>query len=265
MSTRQKIAGLSTLQSLTWREAKEEIDRNPLALVPTGSTEQHGLHTPLGTDSIIAEYFAYKVSEKKNIICTPTVTAGVSDFYWQFPGTLWVSSETFKAYMREIVNSLHLHGINRVVMVNAHGGNVGCLRQLARQLRREKGIYTIVWTWMEAVKDEIIKLFGEPMPPIHADCVETSVLWAINENFVRKELLKTSSESASPSWAEYYNEILVSEETIDVSKNGATGDPTKADPEKGKILIQKAELNLISIIDWLQNKPVTALGSKPHK
>ncbi len=252
------------MQNLTWREVKERMDKKQVVLVPIGSTEQHGLHAPLGTDSIIADFLAHEVGNKKNIICTPTVSVGISDYHRQFWGTLWVSPQTLKAYVGEIVRSLHFHGINKFILVNGHGGNRNCLRELARELRRES-IYTIPWTWFEVIEDEIVKLFGEPISPLHADCVETSVLWAINKKFVREELLKDSSRDASTGWGKYYNKVLVSEEVIDFSGSGAIGDPTKADIEKGKILLQKAKSNLMSIIDWLRDKRITDLESRSHK
>ena len=256
---------MDILQNMTWKEVKNRMNSNAIALLPIGSTEQHGLHAPLGVDSIVAEFLARKAAEEKDVICTPTVSVGVSDYHRQFWGTLWVSPETLKAYVREIVSSLHFHKIRRVILVNGHGGNRGCLRELARELRRNKAIYVVLWTWFEAIQDEIIKLFGKPRPPLHADCVETSILGAISEKYVRKELLRKSLQNGSPDWGEYHNKILVSEEVVDFSESGATGDPTKTDFEKGKILIQKAESNLISIIDWLQKKPVTDLGPKRHK
>ena len=242
------------LHNITWREGKDKMSEEQVSVVPIGSTEQHGLHAPLGADSIIAEFLAQEAAREKDIICTPLIPIGVSDYHRGFWGTLWVSSETLKAYVGEVVRSLNFHGITKVILVNGHGGNINCLRELARRLKREDSIYAVVWTWFEAIQDEIIKIFGQPIPPLHADQVETSLLWAINGKLVREESLKSSSESASPVFGKYHNKVLVSEDVTDFSNSGATGNACMASSEKGEKLLHKAKSNLISLIEWLQKR-----------
>ena len=56
------------LQYMTWQEAKETFKSTKMAIIPTGSTEQHGPHLPLGTDYLIADYLAKKVAEKIDVV-----------------------------------------------------------------------------------------------------------------------------------------------------------------------------------------------------
>jgi len=70
---------VSLMQELTWPEVREITESSSTALIPVGSTEQHGPHAPLGTDLFIPEFIASSVARKKNILCTPAIPVGV---YW---------------------------------------------------------------------------------------------------------------------------------------------------------------------------------------
>ena len=59
------------LKDMTWEEAREALETNRLGIIPTGSIEQHGPHLPLGTDFLIADCLAKRVSEKTDAIVTP--------------------------------------------------------------------------------------------------------------------------------------------------------------------------------------------------
>ncbi|OYR56714.1 amidase, partial [Halorubrum sp. E3] len=112
----------------TWPELSEALSDGSVALVPLGSTEQHGPHLPLATDHLIAEALATAAAEETDAVRTPTITVGVSPHHRQFPGTMWVDPPEFRDYVESFTRNLAYHGIDRVVFVNAHGGNVQHLR-----------------------------------------------------------------------------------------------------------------------------------------
>ncbi|MFW6385240.1 MAG: creatininase family protein, partial [Halodesulfurarchaeum sp.] len=87
----------------TWTDA--EATETDLALLPVGSTEQHGPHAPLGTDHLAAEAIAAEAAEsfERDVIVAPAVPIGVSEEHRQFTGSLWVSPDTFRAYVRETI------------------------------------------------------------------------------------------------------------------------------------------------------------------
>ena len=47
----------------TWEENQEAMKTKKLAIIPVGSSEQHGPALPVGTDWIIADYLARRVGE----------------------------------------------------------------------------------------------------------------------------------------------------------------------------------------------------------
>ena len=76
------------LADKTWPALGEYFDEESLALVPVGSTEQHGPHLPEGTDHVIAESLARAAADRSGYLCTPTITVGVSPHHRQFHGTM---------------------------------------------------------------------------------------------------------------------------------------------------------------------------------
>ena len=84
------------LGDATWPDAGAELADTSTALVPIGSTEQHGPHLPLSTDHVIAEGLARAAADDAGVVCTPTITIGVSPHHRQFHGTLSVDAPTFR-------------------------------------------------------------------------------------------------------------------------------------------------------------------------
>jgi Uncharacterized protein, putative amidase len=123
------------LADATWTDLRDADTR--LALLPVGSTEGHGPHAPLGTDTLNAETVAAAGAERYEdehgvpVVVGPPMTVGISKEHRAFDGTLWVSPDTFRSYVRETVESLAHHGFDRVVLVNGHGGNVDALREVS--------------------------------------------------------------------------------------------------------------------------------------
>ncbi|MCJ7804583.1 creatininase family protein, partial [Patescibacteria group bacterium] len=123
------------LQYMTWQEAREYFKKVKFAIIPVGSTEQHGPHLPLGTDFLIAEHLARKVAEKVDVVVTPTVPVGFAQYHTSFDGTLYVEPEVLASYYKGITDSLELYGVTHFLFINGHGGNMEMLRSACRHLR----------------------------------------------------------------------------------------------------------------------------------
>ena len=136
------------LGDVAWPDLEDYFETESLALIPVGSTEQHGPHLPEATDHLIAEAYAREAADRTGFLCTPTVTVGVSGHHRQFHGTMWVEPPVFRGYMESLTRNLTYHGIDRVIYVNAHGGNVPHLREVGARLRQDGVAYGI--EWMEA-------------------------------------------------------------------------------------------------------------------
>lgn len=248
------------LAELSWVEAREAVRRTRVALLPIGATEQHGPHLPLGTDWFIAERIAERASEVDGWLVLPTVSVGVSEGHRQFWGTLWLRSDLLCAHAVAIARALASHDLRRIVFVNGHGGNCAALGEAARTLRAER-IYAYVHNWWIAIGDVLRELF--PDPTAHAGSMETSAMLAIDPSLVNQDRFKDASSVVE--WSKRVEGVEIGMDTIDFSQEGNVGDPTLADPEKGRALIEAAAEGLNRFCAWLAEQPEEVLAPKPHK
>nr|BAL57547.1 creatininase [uncultured Acetothermia bacterium]BAL58982.1 creatininase [Candidatus Acetothermum autotrophicum] len=251
------------LERISWWKARELFQRTKVALVPVGSTEQHGPHLPLGTDFLTAHALAQSVARELNLICTPVVPIGVSEHHRQFWGTLWVSPETFRRYMKEIAQSLASHGVRRIVFVNGHGGNNASLQEICRELRAEK-IFAVLWAWW--LDPEVQKLTAELFRSrgTHAGAIETSIILAVDPSLVERSQLEAAARGASEIYATSRDGAQLPLDTIDFSQSGATLDPREASQEAGQKIFHTACERLRAIVQWLEHASEEELSVKPH-
>lgn len=250
------------LTDLSWKKAKKKIQNAKVALIPVGSTEQHGPHLPLGTDYIIAEKIARKVSKKEAFVAAPPVTVGVSPHHRQFFGTLWVSSKDLREYAKEIALSLKYHGIDRMIFVNGHGGNAGPLETCCQEDLRSEGITALVYQYWTANQEEIEEVFGGSSGG-HAGQMETSIIMKIEPDLVEEENIKEAQREAAEKWGIQRFGVEASFDTIDFSSSGAVGKPTKASADKGEKVLEISCENLTKLGNWLAQ--TEKLEEKPHK
>lgn len=98
------------LHEMSWREAKEYSAKNDIAILPVGSNEEHGPANPLGTDHLIAKDIAEEVARRTGILGLQVIPFGVSSHHKQFWGTIFISPEAFKKYVKDTCLSLNYYG-----------------------------------------------------------------------------------------------------------------------------------------------------------
>jgi creatinine amidohydrolase len=251
------------LERYTWKNARRSFKSTKVALVPVGSTEQHGPHLPLGTDFLTAQALAESVAKKINTICTPVIPVGVSSHHRQFWGTLWVSPDTFRRYMYEIAISLGYHGIRRIIFVNGHGGNSASLQEVSQRLRLE-GIYSIVYEWWTGpsvvkLQKRLFKSNGG-----HADAIETAMILSIRPELVDTSSIREAATGASSTWGVTKFGAQLTVDTIDFSRSGATLDPREGTVEAGKRIRSAAEDNLLRLARWLEKTKQQDIKTNSH-
>jgi len=229
------------LADATWTDVRDaDVD---VAFVPVGSTEQHGPHAPLGTDTLdavaVAEAgaAAYEASADATgeVAVAPPIPVGVAEEHRAFDGTMWVSPDTFRAYVREAAESLTHHGIDRVVFVNGHGGNVEALAEVARRFSRDPAHdgYAVAFTWFDAVGEHASDMG-------HAGPLETALLRATHPELVREDRVAAASEGAADRWGEWVSGVNLAHDSDAFSENGVVGDPTPGDAKRGAELLTLA-------------------------
>ncbi|MFB6297569.1 MAG: creatininase family protein [Salinirussus sp.] len=249
-----------------WPDLGSYFAEESLALVPVGSTEQHGPHLPEGTDHIIAEAFARAAAERTGYLCTPTINVGVSPHHRQFHGTMWVDAPVFRDYVESVTRNLAYHGIDRVIYVNAHGGNVEHLREVGRRLHEDELIYAIEWMWNDSIEELVDDLFEQNGP--HGGPKETALVQHLAGELVHENRLEEARDGGLVDW-QNEDEVRVNGartfyDAADNTGNGVLGDQTDATAEKGERMFEEATAQLVRLCDWLDAREFQELMPEEH-
>ena len=120
---------------LTWAEMNDAIARQPVVILPTGSTEQHGRHLPLDVDVFLAESVCLEAGRRANggILVLPPISYGLNLHHIDFPGTIHIEPEVFIAFCLNITKSIAYHGFEKILIVNGHGSNSPLIDLVARK------------------------------------------------------------------------------------------------------------------------------------
>jgi len=172
---------------LLWESTRKEV-RELLAegklkavIVPTGSTEQHNEHLAMIQDTASATLVAQQAAlalYPQVMVATP-VPVGVSPHWMHRKGTLTLKRETFVAVVFEICESLKTHGVEKILILNGHGGNVRPLRESLEDFRAKLGIDVQFNSYWDAYTREIKEKYMESKTaPGHAAEFETSFAMA---------------------------------------------------------------------------------------
>lgn len=251
------------LAELTTTDAADALGADTVALLPTGSTEQHGPALPLSTDALTAETVATRL-DVDDVVVLPTLPVGVSEHHRQFDGTLWLAPDTYESAVYDILASVASHGVRKVVIVNGHGGNAGANRRAARRLRTDQTAFVAPWNWWDGVPDDVSEaLFDEAGG--HADAAESSVVLHLREDLVDPDALEAAESGGSEGWGHDVAGADVGFDTIDFSTSGATGRPTAATSDAGRQLLDAAGESLATLVDWIAAQPLDSLWPAAHK
>ncbi|WP_158057706.1 creatininase family protein [Halorussus halophilus] len=255
------------LHEHTTTTAADALADAEVALLPTGSVEQHGPALPLGTDFLAAEAtverFANENGEDHDTVVLPTVPVGVSAHHRQFDGSLWTDPDTFADYVADIAASVASHGVRKVVVVNGHGGNSDALRRAARKLRDEQIAFVAPWNWWDNLGTLIEELLDTSLG--HADAVETSAMLAAAPALVREAALEEAEQNGPDSWGKSVQGASVGFDAIDFTDSGAVGEPTNGTAEIGNELLDRAGEDLAALVEWLAEQEQADLWPRGHK
>ena len=234
------------LGELTWQEAEIMMKAARAIIVPLGSTEQHGYHLPLNTDSTIADYLALEVAKRTNCLVTPTLTYGQVWSAKDFPGTIAIQERTYINFLKDIVTSLESKSPRNIILFSGHLGNVAPSKIAARELLDEKGFNNVYhFSYIVDMKQAASGIMETELwhgSGLHGGEMETSVLLRITPELVRMDKAQADYPVRPPdldirpiSW-------------IDFARQGIFGDPTKATSEKGERFIERTLQQLADLV-----------------
>ncbi len=192
------------LGTLTTIQAQEEFKKDPIVVIPVGSTEVHGTQSALGTDYRVPDYLAQKIADMEGIIVAPTMPYGVCPYHQSFAGSIDIGFEGLYVVLHSITDSLMRHGARRFVVLNGHGGNTPSIDKAALEVYHKGGLCASIDWW------SLVAELDDRFRGGHGDILETSVMMAIEPDSVHLELCRPMdagrlSEAVSASYIQVVN------------------------------------------------------------
>ena len=237
------------LAHMNYREVENYLQHNDTVIIPVGSLENHGLHMPLGTDSLIPDHIAKLLNDKCDFVIAPAVNYGATDDLTGFAGTVSIGTEGLISLLRTICDQLYRYGFRHFLILNGHGGNTAAIQTVGSHLYRRGAYLAILNWWLMA---------GQINPEWaggHGGGEETAAVMAVDPSLIKYEYLdmpegvRNDLGDALPygAWTSVQYKgvsVAVPRAIRDITDNGwlvhsFKGDvPTRATPEWGREMLE---------------------------
>ncbi len=232
------------LDEMTSEEFAALARTDPVVIVPVGALEEHGRHLPLGADMIQPLHVVDEVARRTGAFVAPSIPYGVCTTTRPYPGTVSVSVDALKGFVRDVLADLVRNGVRRVMIVSGHAGreHMMALRAAAQDVVDEgTGLKATVLSDYDIIYASAGLL---PEGDGHAGAGETSRILT-----ARPELVKGTSPAGK-------NEIPPYAVVEDPRKYwpGVTGDPAKASKALGEKLDRLVIDELVKLVDELRRR-----------
>lgn len=256
-----------------------------IAVLPLAATEQHGPHLSLSVDTDIVngvvaaswgplQTLQVNAESPLPVFFLPTQSVGLSPEHAAFAGTLTLKPETLIRLWTDIAESVKAAGFNKLVLLNAHGGNVGAMDVVARDLRARLGmlVYSVNWYQLPLTNvqgEDLNSLFSphEHRFGVHAGDVETSAMLALQPHRVRMELAQNFASSAEQRATNFPilgngRSAKLAWQMQDYNPAGAAGNAAAATAQKGQALIEAAGRSLAQLLLEIDRLPASTLKNE---
>lgn len=206
--------------------AEERERQARVALLPVGSFEQHGPFLPLITDTVVAVTVARAVTAGRPVLHLPPVTISCSHEHAAWAGTVSISAATLYAIVTDVAESLRRNGIERLVLVNGHGGNY-VLANAVQEAAGRMALFPSEVDWARARAAAGIHAVDSDM---HAGELETSILLHAHPGLVGPDY---AAHDHVADWQEHLLTLSLAAYT----ESGVVGRPSLASAEKGGLVL----------------------------
>ena len=242
-----------------------------VAVLPVGATEQHGPHLSLDVDRCLVDAIVSRalphLPPAAPVLVLPTQQVGYSPEHASFRGTLTLPVETVIATWVALGECVARAGVRKLLLFNSHGGQVGLLDIVARELRvRSKLIvYSSSW-WNLPLGDEVTTLFTpeEHRFGVHGGDMETSLMLALAPQAVRLAQARDFPSSSRERAARY--PVLGNGRSAklgwamqDYNAQGAAGNAGAATAAKGSAVLDAAARQLAVLLQEIARLPLSTV------
>ena len=250
------------IQELTWEDVAEYLKERDDVIVPIGSTEAHGPHLPLGTDSYEAIDYAEEIGRQAQVLVAPPIWYGDAYWHMQKPGTLAVQPETVIALLKDIYSSLIEHGFKKIITFNGHRlANLPAIGIASRAIKYAHP--DVIFASMDPLTmvGTHLKLREAVGSGIHGDEFETSHMLLKHPDLVKRDkfvfshgyffetpFISVDALAGGDTFQIYHSPA----DQGRLAPVGHIGDPTKASVEKGQQLFDAVVNAGVAFIDDLR-------------
>ena len=246
-----------------------------IAVLPLGATEQHGPHLPLSVDANLAHSMVQAATPHLPAdlpaLFLPVQRIGYSPEHAAFAGTISLKADTVMRLWTDIAESVSASGVNKLVLFNTHGGNVGLMDVVGRELRTRLGmlVYSVSWFNLPLHGpdgEDILARFSpeERRFGVHAGQLETAMMLALKPRLVRQSKMQ-AFESSSQARAAAHR-ILGNGKSAklawaaqDLNPEGAAGNAAAANVDDGMALLDAAGRALADLLKEIDRLPADTL------
>ena len=256
-----------------------ELDKvRAIAVLPVAATEQHGPHLPLSVDTdlvngVVAAALPH-IAPDLPALFLPTQAVGFSPEHARFAGTLTLKAETLIRVWTELGECVAASGVKKLVLLNSHGGQVGALDLVARDLRARLGmlVYSVNWfglPLLDAQGYDVNARFSaeEHRFGIHGGEIETAMMLALKPERVRMdkaEYFRSTSQARAERFAMLGNgkSAKLAWQMQDINANGAAGNAAAATADNGHALLDAAGRALAQLLKEIDQLPPDTLNQR---
>ncbi len=221
---------------MAWPEI-ERMGRIPprMAILPLGTTEQHGRHLPVDVDVKNCWEIAREVSGRTGIPVLPPLPYGDSRFWAGWPGTLTLQPETLLQIILEIADGVVASGFRRLLLLNGHIGNGPALAMVEGLLRdRHPGLQVRALSWWDVSERVSAQMYQDSIEgslrSFHANCGETAVYLDHSPELVHLEQAVDEPRDYRRPQFSYHSSKL--------TESGVMGRPTAATSALGREIFE---------------------------
>jgi creatinine amidohydrolase len=245
------------VQSLASASAHlSEAEASKVVIIPIGHTEQHGLHLPLNTDTLIIDAIAQGTAAgaASEALALPVMPYGVSTHRSSFAGTLNAGGRAFEDFHIAVVDALIARGFDRLYFISGHGGNCSYLTTVVKAAgeRHPRAFVATSWLYLSGPAG-IAALEQHRRSPIggmgHACELETALLLHLRPGLVHMDRLVPETDFVTtPSYYMDWIEggaLIANPPWDDDTRTGAYGDGSVATAEHGRLWLAAAILEKI--------------------
>ena len=220
------------VETATWKEVQLALKQDLICIVPIGaSCKEHGLHLPLNTDFVQAQWLSQQLALSFSLIVWPVVSFGYYPAFVDYPGSCSISENTFIATMLDIIESIAKHENNKIILLNTGISTIKPLEEVVTKTPFERRVTLLnVYSGkhIKKVKSEI----QEQQQGGHADEFETSVMLAIDDSNVHMDRSEPGLEDIQKGALN-----LNHPQKANYCPTGSMGNPMFATEDKGKQIL----------------------------